>query len=157
MPGYVITAVFEVDGGPIPTGDVLGSGWNGGRRFSSCVDGVLTLVVEVRAESRAHAFESVLSRAEERWVAAGGRPLPPPTTLQVRAVVPQEQVLAGPVGRGPDRVLAESAARVAARLRATRAALAELDGQWSARPRRDDTDAEELRSLPDVEALLPRR
>jgi hypothetical protein len=164
MPGYVITAVFDVGGGSIPAGDVSRCGWGGGLRFASCQGGVLTLVVEVAAPDRAHAFEEVLSHAERQWVAAGGSALPPPSTLRVQAVVPHERVLAGPVGRGPDRMIAESAARVAARLRATRTALAELEGQWTAtwsrwpdEPGAGAPEAEELRSLPDVEALLPRR
>jgi hypothetical protein len=127
MPGYVITAVFEVDRGKIRCGrDVLAAAWGRGHRFSYCDGRTLTLVAEVRAPDRARAFEAVLSRVE-RLPAEIGRFLPPPSTLRVQMVVPEEKVVAGAVGRGPDCMIAESAARVAARLRATRAALAELE------------------------------
>jgi hypothetical protein len=138
MPGYVITAVFEVAGGKIRLGrDVLAPGWGPGHRFSYCDGRMLTLVAEVRAPEPGYAFELMLSRAEQLWVDLGAEPLPPPETLRVQTVVPEEKVVAGAVGRGPDRFIAESAAKVAARLRATRAALADLEGQlwpWSGGP-----------------------
>ncbi|HEY6793377.1 MAG TPA: hypothetical protein VI248_01700 [Kineosporiaceae bacterium] len=157
MRGYVITAVFEVNGGKIRLGrDVLASAWGHGHRFSYCDGRMLTLVVEVRASDGTHAFEALLSRSERLWAELGGEPLPPPVTLRVQSVVPEEKVVAGAVGRGPDRLIAESAAKVAARLRATRAALASLDDSirgWSFGGL--DAPRQEPRSLPEVEALLP--
>ena len=128
MPGYVITVVFEVGGGRVRTGrDVLRAAWGRGHRFSYCDGTTLVLVVERRAAGRADAFDSVLARAEQLWVEAGGERLPPPCRVRVEAVVPEPKVVGGAVGRGPDGLFADSAARIAARLRATRAALAELE------------------------------
>jgi hypothetical protein len=165
MPGYVITAVFEVGGGKIRLGrDVLAAGWGRGHRFSYCDGRMLTLVADVTAADRAQGFELVLSRAERLWVELGGEPLHPPVTLRVQTVVPEEKVVAGAVGRGPDGLIAGSAARVAARLRATRAALADLEAQLWPRNGPDDGPSgtgtvalDEPRPLPEIEALLPPR
>jgi hypothetical protein len=157
MPGYVVTAVYDVSGARIPSGrEVLADEWGPGHRFSYCDGRVLTLVAEAWAADRAPALAAVLSRAERLWRDGGGDPLPAPTSLRIQAVVPHAEPVPGAVGRGPDRVFAESTARLAARLRATRAALADLESQlspWAPVPAGAPLD--EPRSLPDVEALLP--
>jgi hypothetical protein len=151
MPGYVVTAVFEVGGGKVPTGrDVLAAHWGPGHRFSYCDGNTLTLVAEVVSPRVADAFETVLSRAEQRWQGRTGHQLPAPSILRMQTSVPPEiKVAAGAVGRGPDGLIAESAAQLAGRLRATRAALADLerrmpwpgrDGGPTAWPGDDDPD-----------------
>jgi len=158
MPGYVVSAVFDLYGARGRTGrDPLAADWGRGHRFSYCDGRVLSLVVEVPAVDRAEAFDFVVARARHLWAALGGEPLPAPSTLQVQAVAPRAKLLSGPVGRGPDCLIAESTARVDARLRATRAALADLDGRLG-RGRGDDVAGpDEPRSLPEIEALLPPR
>jgi len=137
MPGYVITAVFEVEGGKIRLGrDVLSPWWGRGHRFSYCDGRTLTLVVEVAAPGRSQAFESVLGRVEGLWTELGGDPLPPPSTVRLQTVLPEEKVVAGAVGRGPDGVIAEATARLTAQLRATRSALGELEGRLGSWPGR---------------------
>lgn len=159
MPGYVVTAVFELDGGSVRAGqDLLPAAWGSGHRFSYCDGRLLTLVVEVQEPSRAEAFEAVLEAVDRHWAQLGGDPLPTPASVRIEPVVPQVKRLRGPVGDGPDCLIAESAACVAARLRATRAALSDLESQvasWAGRSA-DPVPGPELRALPEIEALLPR-
>jgi hypothetical protein len=108
----------------------------------------------VRALDGAQACDQLLSRAGQVWAGPGGEPLPAPATVRLEPVVPHEKVVAGAVGRGPDRMFAESAATVAARLSATCAALAELEGQLTTCAHVQD-GLEVLRSLPEIDALLP--
>jgi hypothetical protein len=154
MPGFVVTAVFEVGGGPGGPGgpgrssredrsgrDVLATSWGPGHRFSYYDGHTLTLVVEVVGADRAEVSETVLSVAGRRWAELGGRPLPHPSALQLQDVVPQAMVVPGVVGRGPDGLFADSAAGLAARLRATRAALVALDGPPQTRSTRSAIDS----------------
>jgi hypothetical protein len=132
MRGFVVTAVFDVDPevarrAAASGRNVLADVWGLGHRFSYLDGHTLTLVVEVLAEDRAEAFDLVVDRAEQLWTDRGISPLPTPTTLHVQPVLPEAKMLPGLRGRGPDSLIAESAARAEARLRATRAALAELE------------------------------
>lgn len=139
MASFVITAVFEVESGRAPLGkDVVARQWGAGHQFSYCDGRMLTLVVEVAAVDSTRAFDTVLSRAESVWEALTGQTLPAPSTLRLQTVVPQEKVVAGAVGRGPDRLFAEAAAGRAAHLRAAVSALTDLQlfGRRS-RPRPD--------------------
>jgi hypothetical protein len=129
MASFVITAIFEVGAGRVPLGkDVVARPWGAGHQFSYCDGRMLTLVVEVSAPDVNQAFEAVLSRAEYAWEGLTGNSLPAPSTLRLQASVPQEKVVAGAVGRGPDRLFAEAAAARAAHLRAAVAALTDLQG-----------------------------
>jgi hypothetical protein len=137
MASFVITAVFEVGPGRVPLGkDVVARPWGAGHQFSYCDGRMLTLVAEVTAPDVNHAFEAVLSRAESVWEGISGNTLPAPSTLRLQSVVPQEKVVAGAVGRGPDRFFAEAAAARAAHLRAAVAALTDLQrlGRRGRRP-----------------------
>ena len=127
MAGFVITAEYEVGDGPEPGPGLLAAGWGPGHEVSYFDGRRLTLVAQAWAAARAAAFEEVLTRAELLWAAVAGTPLPPPVRLRVDDVVLRERPGPGRLGRGPDRLFAESAARVAARLRATRAALVALE------------------------------
>lgn len=141
MASFVITAAFEVGSGRVPLGkDVVARWWGPGHQFSYCDGRLLTLVVEITAADANQAFEAVLSRAEVAWEALAGTPLPPPSTLHLRVVLPpEEMVVAGAVGRGPDRLFAEAAAGRAARLRAAIAALTDLQKRGR-RQRHPDPD-----------------
>lgn len=131
MTSFVITAFFEVEPGKVPLGrDVVAKVWAGGHhsrlQFSYCDGRVLTLVVEITAPDQGHAFEAVLARAEAVWEHLTGATLSAPTTVRVQRLVPQEKVVAGAVGRGPDRLFASAVAGRAAALRATVSALTDL-------------------------------
>jgi hypothetical protein len=124
---FVITAVFEVESGRAPLGkDVVARSWGAGHQFSYCDGRMLTLVVEVAAPDSNRAFEVALARAEQVWEGLSGQVLPAPSTLRLQGVVPKAKVVAGAVGRGPDRLFAEAAATRAARLRAAVSALSDL-------------------------------
>ena len=114
MPGFVITSVFEMDGGKHPLGsDVLAGSWGMGHRFSYCDGRMLTLVVELTAIDVAAAFEAVLSRAEMVWQGLGYGTLGPAVTMRVQGAVEPAQVPAGippavpdEAGRGKRRKIA---------------------------------------------------
>lgn len=124
MPGFVITVVFDVDGGKSPLGaDVLAQAWGMGHRFSYCDGRMLTLVAELTAADRAAAFEALLSRAEMVWTGLGFGPLPAPTTVRLQGAVDTESVPAGSPGRsGTGSAHPSRVARTAAHLRAAAAA-----------------------------------
>jgi hypothetical protein len=132
---FVIAAVFTVEWGKVPLGrDVLAKWWGAGHQLSYCDGRTLTLVVEMAASDSERAFDLVVSRAGPVWEVATGQVLPAPSSLRLQAAVPQqEKVVAGPVGRGPDRLFAEAAASRAAQLRAAVAALSDLQPRsgWS--------------------------
>ena len=107
---------------------MLAGEWGAGHRLSHLDAQGLTLVVELQAPDRAAAGEAVLARTGRWWAGLTGAPLPPPATFRLDDVLPRAMVVPGAVGAGPDRELADAAAGVAARLRAIRAALAELTG-----------------------------
>jgi hypothetical protein len=137
MARFVITAVFEVGPGRVPLGrDVVGTAWGPGHEFSYCDGRMLTIVVEVPAPDPSHAFEIVLSHAGTVWETLVGEALPAPSILRLQHMIPEEKVVAGPVGRGPDRLFAEAAASRAAHLRAAVAAMTDLQrrGRRSRRP-----------------------
>jgi hypothetical protein len=101
MPGFVITVVFDVEGGKLPLGaDVLAQAWGMGHRFSYCDGRMLTLVVELTAADRAGAFEALLSRAEMIWVGLGFGSLAAPTTVRIQGAVEPLSVPAGSPGAG---------------------------------------------------------
>jgi hypothetical protein len=162
MASFVITAVFEVEPGRVPLGkDVIARPWGAGHQFSYCDGRMLTLVVEVTAPDVNHAFETVLSRAEAAWEGLTGRSLPAPSTLRLQTLVPQEMVVAGAVGRGPDRLFAEAAAARAAHLRAAVTALTDLHRRGRRGPRPDLSPWNDFDDPPDDGGLAgvrePRR
>lgn len=106
MSGFVVTAVFAVEGGvaggsaKIPLGaDVLGVALGPGHRFSYCDGRTLTVVCEVVADGEAAAFEVALTRFEGAWAGVGGGELPAPSMVRLQRVVPEELVPAGSPGR----------------------------------------------------------
>jgi len=116
MPGFVVTAVFVLDGAPaagwkVPLGaDVLAPTLRPGHRFSYCDGHTLSVVLELTAARDSAAFETALDRIEQAWTALGGGDLTAPTTLRLQREVPPELVPAGRPGT--------AAAREAEKLRA---------------------------------------
>jgi hypothetical protein len=120
MPGFVITVVFDVEGGKSPLGaEVLAQAWGMGHRFSYCDGRMLTLVAELTAPDRSRAFEALLSRAEMVWAGLGFGPLSAPTTVRIQGAVDVESVPAGvPGAPGSGQGQPAEADRATARLRA---------------------------------------
>jgi hypothetical protein len=127
MPGFVITVVFDVEGGKAPLGaDVLAQAWGMGHRFSYCDGRMLTLVAQLTAADRAAAFEALLSRAEMVWAGLGFGPLAAPTTVRIQGAVDAESVPAGlPGGPGSSQAQPPKVDRATARLRAQAVAAAD--------------------------------
>ncbi|MDQ1286711.1 MAG: hypothetical protein QG622_276 [Actinomycetota bacterium] len=135
MPSFVITMFFDVGSRQtLPGRDVIAKWWGPGHQFSYCDDRGLTLIVEVVAPDQGCAFDEALSRAEALWGQLTDTALAAPSTVRVQKLSPQEKVISGPVGRGPDRIFAEAAAGRAARLKAAVAALSDLQAGVTALP-----------------------
>jgi hypothetical protein len=130
VPSFVITAFYDVDSEAAPVGrDVIAKWWGPGHQFSFCDGRGLTVIAEILAPDQGQAFEAVLSRVEDIWNQLTGSLLAAPTVVRVQHLIPREKAVAGPVGRGPDRLFAEAAACRAARLRAAVAALSDLQAE----------------------------